>query len=146
MKPAVRLRFGAFALCAALSTSATAAELSKEDKAKAFHEAVEALQASGRAGAIIHPTWTERPDGEDVYRSYPASQRSRGLTGLVRIICMVGENGRLAPCEVETEEPEGKGFGEAALQLSRLFKMQRIDGDGQAVAGRLIKVPIAYRP
>ena len=148
MKPAMRLVFGSLAVgfCSAAVVSASAAELSKEQQAAAFHDQVQAaLQAGEQAGWVVRPDWTLRPDAEDVGRTYPARAKARDISGLVVFACKVTGAGRLAPCEVISEEPQGLGFADGGLQLTRLFKMKPLDAAGVAVEGRLIRLPIAYR-
>lgn len=122
------------------------ARMIKDEQTEAFQDALEAHRASGGAGAVIHPVWTVRPDSADVYRTYPPNPRNRHQAGQVVMICMVDKKGRLDPCEVKIEEPAGRGFGTGALILSRLFRMQLVDADSLPVVGRLITIPITYRP
>jgi len=95
--------------------------------------------------AIANPQWSSRPSGEDVARFYPERAQRQGREGRVALDCQVTAKGAVAGCVVVSEEPQGFGFGEAALKLSRLFKMKPRMEDGQAVEGASVRIPITFR-
>lgn len=110
--------------------------------------AIEAARAAGQARPplwVTNPNWTRRPDGNDVFETYPLRARNEGLRGAAVLVCRIGDRGELKLCIVDREEPSGQGFGDAALKLSRVFRMRDKDEGGAPVAGRLITLPIIYR-
>jgi protein TonB len=59
--------------------------------------------------------------------------------------CTVTIVGELKDCVVNSEEPEGMGFGDAALRLSKLFKMHPAKAtDGTPTEGH-INIPIRFQ-
>jgi protein TonB len=94
---------------------------------------------------ITNPDWSARPSGEDMARYYPEQAQRLEAAGNVVLNCIVTAKGTVAGCTVLSEDPMGYGFGEAALKLSRLFKMKPRMVDGQAVEGAMVKIPIAFR-
>lgn len=94
-------------------------------------------------GAVItRPEWARRPSSEDMKRVYPEAARAKELTGQVALSCTVARDGGLVGCKVVNEDPPGRGFGEAALRLTPLF---RLTPDGTlpeaSVVARLIFQP-----
>ena len=83
---------------------------------------------------VASPGWLERPSGEHFNRFYPARARAEHVDGAVTVDCIVGADGLLA-CTVVSEDPEGWGFGEAALQVSQYFRMVPQIEDGTPTAG-----------
>ena len=94
------------------------------------------------ARRIIRPDWVRTPTAEEVQRAYPG--RGGGVAGLTRMRCVVLGDGTLSDCVVFEENPPDKGFGEAALQLEKRFRMKANAGDGQPVAGGVIDIPIRF--
>ena len=94
---------------------------------------------------IANPDWSSRPNGEDVARFYPERAQRLEKTGNVTLQCQVTAKGTVTGCAVLSEDPVDFGFGDAALKLSRLFKMKPKMEDGQAVEGASVKIPIAFR-
>ena len=44
-----------------------------------------------------------------------------------------------------SESPGGYGFGRAAMQLSRHFRLSPRTVDGQAVEGALVTIPLTFQ-
>lgn len=86
--------------------------------------------------------WTRIPTGNDIANYYPASAARNGISGWAAIQCLATDKGLLAECRVLGESPRDQHFGDAALKLSRLFKLAPADKTGRSVAGGAIIVPI----
>lgn len=95
----------------------------------------------------------EAPAGEDFSGlvwakppeiSYPG--RARYEQGLAAIQCYVRANGGLRDCSIESEFPEGGGFGRAAtLGAHRSARVATADGSGAGMDGRRISFVARYR-
>ena len=72
-----------------------------------------------------------------------SNDRTADCTALAR--CTVNARGQLENCAVTNENPSDQGFGDAALRLSKLFKMRPETKDGAPVSGGKITIPIAFR-
>jgi protein TonB len=94
---------------------------------------------------ITRPNWLRRPSGEDVDRYYPDRAREREVEGRATISCTVTARGELRSCSVASETPPGNGFGQAALQMARLFRMSPQQENGQPVEGGSVRVPITFQ-
>jgi periplasmic protein TonB len=92
---------------------------------------------------ITNPTWIRRPTEQELIDFYPESAFFRGIEGQVQLDCLVSANGRLS-CTVIEETPTGKGFGRAALDAARLFKIAPQLKDGRASEGGRISIPINF--
>jgi protein TonB len=66
------------------------------------------------------------------------------VEGRATIACTVDAKGGLQACEVASESPADQDFGEAALRMSRLFKMRPMTQDGVPVSGGSIRIPIRF--
>ncbi len=106
--------------------------------------AVDPPPAPVRPDIITNPQWIERPSGRDFAREYPSRALERGREGRVVLDCVVRADGRIN-CTVVSEDPSGWGFGEAAVRISRSFKIApRLENGAPAEGGRL-RVPITFR-
>ena len=68
-----------------------------------------------------------------------------GKEGKATIKCSVTAKGTLENCSIASEDPEGFGFGTAAMRMAKLFKMKPSTADGQSVDGAEVSIPIAFR-
>lgn len=94
---------------------------------------------------VIHdPSWLARPSAEQLTRFYPHAALDEGLSGQADLDCQVTAVGELTLCRVSRELPRGRGFGEAALKLSRIFRMGPKTLDGAPVEGGTIHIPIRF--
>jgi TonB family protein len=67
--------------------------------------------------------WARKPTGDDVARYYPQKGKNTHTSGRGIIDCDVTAAGLLDKCRVVDEWPADYGFGEAALKLGRIFRL-----------------------
>lgn len=88
--------------------------------------------------------WVERPHARNFAANYPARARHNGISGAAVMSCLIGEDGRL-DCAVESESPEGQGFGEASVRISRRFLAPPETSAGTPTAGMRVRLPIVWQ-
>lgn len=103
----------------------------------------EAAADSGSSEEVAPPEWLERPTGADFARHYPPAALKEGIGGRVQLNCIVLADGRLN-CEVLNEEPQGHGFGDAALAVAQAFRMAQTSPDGQPTEGGRVRIPLRF--
>jgi protein TonB len=94
---------------------------------------------------ITQPDWLRKPTAEDMARYYPDRAQRMNIEGRATISCTVTAQGTLTSCSVAEEEPAEGGFGDAAMRMSKLFKMRPMTKDGSPVSGGTVRIPIAFR-
>ena len=67
---------------------------------------------------------------------YPRAAQQAGIGGGATVLCMIDPRGRLRECAVQAEEPEGRGFGDAAVSAMRTIRIEPSAKDGSPTAGR----------
>ncbi len=82
---------------------------------------------------VTSPHWLRRPSGLETY--YPRRAITRNMEGQVVLDCLVNTSGALG-CAVVSETPANWGFGDAALRISRDYRMSPAMRDGAPVEGR----------
>lgn len=65
--------------------------------------------------------------------------------GSAKLQCMVMADGSLQSCKVQSEDPAGKGFGEAALASAKTAKV-RADPNRPAAGVLVSNIPFTFKP
>jgi protein TonB len=66
------------------------------------------------------------------------------VSGRAEISCTVLATGKLTNCSVLSEDPPDQQFGDAAMKLSKLFKMRPQTKDGAPTSGGTVRIPIRF--
>ena len=68
--------------------------------------------------------------------TYPKAAAERKASGGAVLDCTADDQGREVDCHIFKEEPEGLGFGEAAMALVTRERVKTKDAAGQSIVGR----------
>lgn len=131
-------------LCAVCSAAAAQTPDTVAPSAVPRGQAAVEVPPGAAENPVINPIWTKRPDGGDLVALYP--RQAHGATGHVTARCLIDEKGRFAACGIVREAPQGVGFADATMKLATLFQMKLKDAQGRAVAGRMLYLPVVWRP
>jgi TonB family protein len=91
------------------------------------------------------PDWRAYPSREEMERYYPSEALHAGSNGEAMITCRVRTNRKLDDCYIVSESPFDKGFGEAALKLSKLFEMNPASYRGDPVDNAPVSIPVKFQ-
>lgn len=105
---------------------------------------ISSTPSTGNGELLTGVTWTSRPDGNDVMRYYPQRAQEREQQGRVQMLCQIQEGGSIT-CLVDSEDPAGWGFGEAALRVARHYRAAPTTDTGESTAGKTTRVVIRFR-
>ena len=125
--------------CMVLSTTPDSPELSDAAPRLASLFTASAPGQNGREDLAIRmdvdtfPGFVHTPNGNDIARVYPPDARQRRLAGVGLLHCWIKTDGRLRDCEVKSETPPGRGFGDAALKLAPIVLMKPAMREGKPV-------------
>jgi hypothetical protein len=94
---------------------------------------------------LTKPNWITFIAEDRMTALYPPAAADAGIkTGRGVVTCTVAAGGAMTACGVESEDPAGKGFGQAALAAIGSFVVNPWSDDGQPVEGARIRVPIRF--
>ncbi len=102
-------------------------------------------EGSAPPGHVIrNPHWLSRPNGNVLAQYYPHRAQLARVTGGAKIACLVTVSGNLEHCLVKGEYPLNFGFGQAALAMTKWFRMSPMTVDGKPVGGATIYIPMNF--
>ena len=98
-----------------------------------------------RAPAVItRPRWASQPSAAQMEQAFPRRALSQGVSGSASMNCLVSASGALSNCSVASETPRGQGFGRAASELTKYFRMSPGTVDGQAIDGARVAFTVRF--
>lgn len=93
--------------------------------------------------ALLDPVWLETADPAMAGKLFPEAAAKAGLkTGRAVLTCQAVHDGSLTGCAVVDELPPGLGFGQAALAIAAVMKMNLWTPQGFPVDGANIRLPV----
>jgi TonB family protein len=102
------------------------------------------LYAGSAQAANTEADWLKPPSPEDLAAVWPVQAWREGLGGRAVISCKVNTHGALFDCAVESETPDGAGFGTAALALTPQLLMKPATRNGVPVVSD-VRIPINFK-
>lgn len=104
---------------------------------------IAALKTSNAAttfpGHGPHAAWISPPRP-----AFPSRAAEKGATGTAVVACMVLANGGLIDCAVVAEQPQGLGFGEAALKSLDQARLEPVLYKGIPTPGGPLYIPFRF--
>jgi TonB family protein len=103
------------------------------------------LAAPGKAaaGQITDPVWTRTIDPTKAQALYPPAAATAGVKkGRAVVSCQVDHQGGLSDCAVVSEDPQGLGFGAAAVSVANVMALNPWTPQGRPVDGAHIRIPL----
>jgi len=91
--------------------------------------------------------WAQAPSYADVVAAYPAKARSQKRGGRATVECQMTSDGRMRDCRTITEQPKGLGFGAAAKDLAKTFRVGETSEEVRKVLRDVVvHLPFAFDP
>jgi protein TonB len=93
---------------------------------------------------ITSPRWASQPSAAQMSRAFPDRALTDGTSGSASLLCTVSAAGTLSGCSVTSETPSNRRFGNAAMSLTRYFRMQPGAVNGQAIDGAQVSFTVRF--
>ncbi len=77
-------------------------------------------------------------------RFYPKGALRKGVTGRTTLQCRVATTGAMTGCDVLNESPTGFGFGDAALAMTPLFRVNQAQIPCPLDGCAIVRIPIVF--
>ena len=101
--------------------------------------------ATSQPPNLVNPQFDRIPNADDLAQYYPERASRLGKQGDATIRCTVSAKGALTQCVVVLENPANLGFGDAALKLSKIFKLKPATADGLPLDGGVFSTKITFK-
>jgi len=88
--------------------------------------------------------WIHRPTPAELQRFYPTPARMQGVTGMAMLACAVAADTQARRCHVLAERPPWEGFGAAALQMAKVFRIRPTLVDGKVYEKARVEIPVYF--
>ena len=101
---------------------------------------------SGSDGGVAwrRAEWIQKPDDATMAPFWPRYARRMAISGTVRLACIVPRPGPVRRCWTIDERPRGIGFGQAALAMSRHFRIRPVATDARDRDDIPVIVPVVF--
>lgn len=94
-----------------------------------------------RQTGFVPPSWFNSPHDADLAAHFPFRARHARVSGRVELSCLIQLDTRLV-CSVAAEDPEGYGFGDAAVRVSETWRINPATRDGVPIEGVRLGLPL----
>jgi len=118
-------------------TDSTVLTLDAEVPVPSPDSTAEPVPAPSPPAVIRNPSWSRQPSADQMMRAYPQRALAAEVAGSASLNCLVLPTGAVADCNVTRETPGGHGFGRAAQDLSRHFRVNPRTVNGAAEGSRV---------
>lgn len=88
--------------------------------------------------------WRSVPRATDFARLFPERATRSDREGAATVLCRLGPKNRLTDCTIQTETPDGYGFGKAATILGTLFELAPDQNDKREQEGASVLVKVRF--
>lgn len=137
----IRARLEAGRSRSAASDAATAAPASVAEPSKPARVAPVSTPAPAatppRPSVITNPRTVREPSYDELMSVYPPRALAAEIAGRATISCVATVAGTLRDCAATSESPPGYRFGQAAVAVSRHYRLSPRTVDGAAVESRV---------
>ncbi len=94
---------------------------------------------------IGKPKWVGLPKVNDMSAVIPAAARQAGVyKARIVLECGVVADGAVDQCQVVSQDPGGLGYGDAAVALSKFFRLAVWTEEGLPVVGGRVRIPLRF--
>lgn len=89
------------------------------------------------------PVWIAAPTAEDIRKNHPIRAAEREVRGAADLLCRVRDDAGILGCAVASENPDGYGFGSAALRVADLYRIAPMIS-GEPAIGRSVSLRVDF--
>lgn len=97
------------------------------------------------ADLVERPSWVRKPSDAEIRYAYPEEAMPYQLAASVVLECEVEVDMTVINCEVQESTTPGYGFEDAALRLTRKFRLHPLYMDNSPVARAKVRIPISFK-